>query len=306
MRPILVAILIFFLNVCILASTTAANAGLSTAELKALVQVVSADQPEVQSLAVEVYARSPQHIYLAYHRKSGDVAAMVCDAVDLTPLYVVAGGTCLMYDPLKEKLQLLPDVGAHFEFGIVEEELQLLALADTKLKENPILRLDLPSILNRVQYNQKSQLLPEGIYRFTGDTMEGSTFSATIDPRAAIALTKFEITSAGDHEPTIVARRLTAETVVNSRVFSLPLEALQARGLGMETVSLKFSTFSQYMASQYRSLLARRAIRMPAERAELVQLDIRASDWETIIKRDQKIAPILREVFKIEELVSKP
>jgi hypothetical protein len=52
--------------------------------------------------------------------------------------------------------------------------------------------------------------------------------------------------------------------------------------------------------------MARRAIRMPNERAELVQLDIRASDWEKIIKRDQQIAPILREVFKIQELILQP
>jgi hypothetical protein len=117
---------------------------LSSSELKGLALVVSAENPEYSSLAIEAVFSEPRIKtaigYRVFYSKTKGYALYVRDMMDETPIFLLAEKKALLFDPSEEELILFQDIGLMFELGMEGDELRFVS-AFRKTKEGSKLEI---------------------------------------------------------------------------------------------------------------------------------------------------------------------
>ncbi len=301
---------VFFLftlfTCCLLFATAAAQPKVvpTPESLKKSVKIISLEKAPYSSLIVQAsyFAGVDAVLDLTlFYERPGKVALCMQDHVDGTPLFMIAQGNGLLYNPLEDRVNLLYNIGTLFKVGLKDNEFILIAAARYReTSSGPELRntvvLDLPSIVKRVTVGLKSRKAKGG-YLLSGYTPKGSFCQILVDPLSCPAIKRMDMYPKGESSPLFSFSRIAAGLYINRKNFEFPLKGIRDSGLKVQEIKIT-PVLADLFTQVSKAIFVRSALRHPELRSGVSQMGLGSLDWDEIEKIDKKNTPILRELFK--------
>jgi len=235
------------------------------------------------------------------------------DSFDSTPIFVVTHGDCIMYDPLKDRIQYTRNAGVVYEVGMEKDQFILRGAFDVTLNRlaeqtKPIIKntviVDLKSIINQITIDLKSEKTGKNEFILMGYTERESYCRAYINPTAATSITRMMIYPKGYKNPIFSFNKIETEAVIDDEIFKSPLERLRKSQLHlreMDIHEIKSADMQQFS----KAIFIRSAIRHQELRGEIAQMGFQKIDWPEIINRDKRVSSILRKLFPIKDITGR-
>jgi len=228
------------------------------------------------------------------------------DRFDLTPIFVVTHGDCIMYDPLIDNIQYTRNAGVVYEVGMEKDQFILkgafnVALSHVAGDPKPLIKntvvVDLLSIVNQMTIDLKSKKIDQNEFLLMGYTERPSYCMAHINTTAVILLIRMIIYAKGQITPIFAFNKIETEATINDGVFRFPLMRLHSSGTPVNEMEIH-EIESANILQEAKAIFIRSAIRHPELRRETAQR-IQDDDWLSITKRDEKVSSLLRKLFPI-------
>jgi len=285
---------------------------LSPSELKKGIKVIIPEKASFSSLEIDSSffggADAVLNIRL-FFRKPEEYALYMLDSFDLTPIFVVTQGDCIMYDPLKDNIQYTRNAGVVYEVGMEKDQFILrgafnVALSHLAGDPKPLIKntvvVDLLSIINQVTVDLKSLKTGENEFLFTGYTERQSYCRAHINPTTAIPIIRMMIYPKGQRSPFFTFNKIETETIIDDGIFKSPLKKLRESKLRLKEMDVP-KIKNADMTQLAKAIFIRSAMRHPELRAEIAHMGFHDIDWPEVINRDEKVSSILRKLFPIKK-----
>lgn len=289
---------------------------LSPSELKKGIKVVIPEKASFSSLEIDSSffggADAVLNIRL-FFRKPEEYALYMIDSFDLTPIFVITKGDCIMYDPLKNNIQYTRNAGVVYEVGMKEDQFILKGAFDVAWRHwneepKPLIKntvvVDLLSIINQVTVELKSKKTGQNEFLLMGYTERQSFCKAHINPTKSIPLTRMMIYPKGQRSPFFTFNKIETEEIIDDGIFESPLKRLRESKLRlkeMDVHKLKNVDMTQWA----KAIFIRSAMRHPELRGEIARMGFQNIDWPEIINRDERVSSILRKLFPKKEITGR-
>lgn len=228
----------------------------------------------------------------------------VFDAVDKTPIMIIAESMAMINDPMAEQVDLIASCGVTFELKPANDQYNanfaFTTPSDGKITNR--VELDFKTLFSRVVKDLKLEKKSDGQMVFSGTSEQNSTCQAVVDLRQNFILKTLGISVPENPIPVLRFTKIELDLPVSADSFNFPMRALEASDLkfsisrpqGMIDTMLIVTTV-------IKAVFARTAIRNPQAREQIEAMLKTSLDWKSMEERDAVRSEKLRKIFQYPE-----
>jgi len=279
---------------------------LSPSEIKKGIKVIIPEKAGFSSLEIDSSffggADAVLNIRL-FFRKPEEYALYMLDSFDSTPIFVVTQRDCIMYDPLKDHILYTRNAGVVYEVGMEKDQFILRGAFDVALRHltgdpKPLIKntvvVDLPSIVNQMTIDLKSEKTGQNEFLLVGYTERHSYCRVYMNPTADIPIIRMMIYPKDQRSPIFTFNKIETEAIIDDGIFKSPLKRLRESKLPLKEMDIH-EVKNADMSQLAKAIFIRSAMRHPELRGEIAQMGFKDIDWTGVINRDAKVSSILRK-----------
>jgi len=289
---------------------------LSPSELKKRIRVIIPEKEVFSFLKIDssFFGGADAVLNLRlFFRKPDEYALYLIDSFDSTPIFIVAHGDFIMYDPLTDHIPYTRHAGVVYEVGMERDQFILkgafhvawdqLTGAPRPFIKNTFL-VDLLSIINQMTIDLKSEKIGQNEFLLTGFTVKDSYCKVHINPTAEIPIIRMMIYPKDQTNPIFTFNKIETGEIIDDGIFKSPLRRLSESKLHLKEMDMS-EIKNADMSQLAKAIFIRSAMRHPELRGEVAQMGFQNINWQEIINRDERVSFTLRKLFPIKQITGR-
>jgi len=273
-------------------------------EIKEKIRDIRLPGDKMQTLAFDMRMTLPLPLdlvcFLRYEAPE-KYSLKIFDAVDKTPIMIIAENMAMINDPMAEQISLVASCGVTFELLPANDQYNA-NFAFTTPSDGKIINrveLDFKTLFSRVGKDLKLEKTSDGLMLFSGTSEQNSICQALVDLEHGFILKTISMSVAENPVPVLRFTRIELDQPIASDSFEFPIAALEAS-------DLKFSISQPQgiidtmlvVTTVIKAVFARSAIKIPQAREKIEAMLQTTLDWESMQNNDNARSAKLREIFQ--------